>query len=278
MNSNSREETNDYRTSTPSEKLYVRYIDIDQIQPGRAQMRRQFDWVAIEGLAESIRQSGVIQPVVVRPLARGFELLAGERRWRAAQQAGLHQLPAVVREDIGDDEALVLGLLENLQRESLTPMETAQGLKVLAKQLALTHGQAAERIGKSRVYVTNFLRLLTLEEPVQELVNAGKLSMGHARALAGVVRDRQEELARRCVLAGWSVRTLEAQLRSTPKTRTAVASDGDWKRLARALEEHLGNRVELSGDAKGKGQLNIQFHSFDELDGLLQRIGFDSEL
>lgn len=264
-------------TNTP-EKLYVRRIGIDQIQPGSTQMRRQFDWVAIEGLAESIRQSGVIQPVVVRPIAEGYELLAGERRWRAAQQAGLHELPAVVRDDIGDDEALVLGLVENLQRESLTPMETAHGLKALANQLSLTHGEAAERIGKSRVYVTNFLRLLTLEPSVHDLVNAGKLSMGHARALAGATRDKQEELARRCVQAGWSVRTLESQLRVSPKPRVSGGSDGDWKRLGRALEEHLGNRVEVNGDAKGKGQLNIQFHSYDELEGLLQRMGFESEL
>ncbi|MGB1558159.1 MAG: ParB/RepB/Spo0J family partition protein, partial [Oceanococcaceae bacterium] len=145
--------TTDYRTPSATDSYQVRRIGVDQIQPGRAQMRRQFDWVAITGLADSIRQSGVIQPIVVRPLGEGYELLAGERRWRAAQHAGLHDIPAVVRPDIDDDEALVLGLVENLQRESLSPMETAQGLKVLAEQLELTHGEAAERIGKSRVYV-----------------------------------------------------------------------------------------------------------------------------
>lgn len=272
--------TTDYRTPSATDSYQVRRIGVDQIQPGRAQMRRQFDWVAITGLADSIRQSGVIQPIVVRPLGEGYELLAGERRWRAAQHAGLHDIPAVVRPDIDDDEALVLGLVENLQRESLSPMETAQGLKVLAEQLELTHGEAAERIGKSRVYVTNFLRLLNLCEPVQNMVNLGQLSMGHARALTVLPSTEQEILARRCVASGWSVRTLEAHLRApvAKSARPAPSSNGDWQRLERALAEHIGHPVQLEGDAKGRGQLQVRFHNFDELDGLLERLGFDQAL
>lgn len=270
-----------YRTPPQADSGRVRQIGVDQIRPGRAQMRREFDPVAIAGLAESLRHSGMIQPVVVRPAGEGYELLAGERRWRAAQQAGLHDIPALIREDIDDDEALVLGLVENLQRESLTPMETAHGLRVLAEQLALTHGEAAERIGKSRVYVTNFLRLLNLCAPVQQMVNEGALSMGHARALAALPEAAQERAARRCVAAGWSVRTLEARLRGVAgasSPRAQPAGDDDWQRLARALQDHLGHAVELGGDARGRGQMTISFHSFDELDGLLERLGFAAPL
>ena len=218
------------------------------------------------------------RPIVLRPRGDAYELLAGERRWRASQQAGLHEIPEIIRPDIDDDEAVVLGLVENLQRESLTPMETAQGLKVLAEQLDLTHGEAAERIGKSRVYVTNFLRLLNLVASVQQRVNDGELSMGHARALAALKPADQEKWAHRCVKARWSVRALEQRLRAPANRPHEVGGDGDWKRLARALEEHLGNKVELEGDARGKGTLQVRFHSYDELDGLLERLGFQQEL
>jgi len=278
MSSINREKDSNYRTQLAAGTLHVRSIGIDQIRPGRAQMRREFEPMAIEGLAESIRQSGVIQPVVLRPCGDYYELLAGERRWRAAQRAGLHELPAVIRPDISDDEAVVLGLVENLQRESLTPMETAQGLKILAEQLELTHGEAAERIGKSRVYVTNFLRLLNLVPSVQQMVNANRLSMGHARALAALKPREQERWAKRCADAGWSVRTLESRLRAPDKAQPLAATGDDWKRLEKALQDHLGNTVSLSGDAQGRGSLQVQFHSFDELDGLLERMGFDTAL
>ncbi len=278
MSSINREKETKYRTPPLADTLHIRQIGIDQIRPGRAQMRREFEPMAIEGLAESIRQSGVIQPIVLRPCGDYYELLAGERRWRAAQRAGLHEIPAVIRPDIDDDEAVVLGLVENLQRESLTPMETAHGLKVLAEQLELTHGEAAERIGKSRVYVTNFLRLLNLGPAVQQMVNENRLSMGHARALASLKPREQEQWARRCADAGWSVRTLEARLRAPVAPRAINQSSDDWKRLERALQEHLGNTVVLSGDASGKGSMQVHFHSFDELDGLLERMGFDATL
>ena len=255
----------------------VMRVPVELIRPGKAQMRRIFDPEALQNLAESIRSAGLIQPVVVRSVEHGYELLAGERRWRAAQQAGWHEIPAIVRDDVDDEEAVVLGLIENLQRESLTPMETAQGLKELSARLSLTHAAAADRIGKSRVYVTNFLRLLNLCESVQEQVNSAELSMGHARALATLPPGEQAAWANRSIARSWSVRTLEARLRQRNQPVQHRGDDAEWTRLARRLTELLGNRVELSGDEKGRGQMNIKFHSFAELDGILDRLGYSND-
>ena len=253
------------------------HLPVDLIRPGRAQMRRFFDPDALDGLADSIRSSGLIQPIVVRSMGEEYELLAGERRWRAAQRAGLHEIPAIVRDDIDDQEAVVLGLIENLQRESLTPMETAHGLKELSRRLELTHAAAADRIGKSRVYVTNFLRLLNLCEAVQKQVNAGELSMGHARALATLPAGEQSRWARQCIDRRWSVRALEARLRQGEKPSQHAGDAAEWERLGRKLTELIGNRVTLSGNQHGRGEMTIQFHSFAELDGLLDRLGFEGE-
>lgn len=253
-------------------------LPLDLIRPGQAQMRRVFDAQALDDLAESIRSAGLIQPVVVRTLADGeYELLAGERRWRAAQRAGWQDIPAIVRDDIDDQEAVVLGLIENLQRESLTPMETANGLKELSSQLNLTHAEAADRIGKSRVYVTNFLRLLNLCDAVQQQVNAGELSMGHARALATLPATEQLRWAHQCISRRWSVRVLEAKLRQREEVVGHAGDDAEWQRLGKRLTELLGNRVELKGDARGRGELTVHFHSFDELDGILDRLGYDNQ-
>ncbi len=252
-------------------------LPLELIRPGRAQMRRIFDPEALDGLAESIRSAGLIQPIVVRSMGEEYELLAGERRWRAAQRAGLHEIPAIIRDDIDDQEAVVLGLIENLQRESLTPMETAFGLKELSGRLQLTHAAAADRIGKSRVYVTNFLRLLNLCESVQEQVNAGELSMGHARALATLPAAEQARWAGQCIARQWSVRALEARLRQREQPPRHAGDEAEWARLGRRLTELLGNRVELHGDSQGRGELTIRFHSFAELDGLLDRLGYEGE-
>ncbi|MGH8456937.1 MAG: ParB/RepB/Spo0J family partition protein, partial [Stenotrophobium sp.] len=158
----------------------IKEVPIDLIRPGAQQARRYFNAEALTELAESIRESGVVQPIVLRTQVWGYELLAGERRWRAAQQAGLHDIPAVIRDDLSDTEAFVVGLIENLQRESLSPIETAAGLKRLAEVFALTHEQVGARIGKSREYVTNYLRLVNLAPPVQTLVNEGHILLGHA--------------------------------------------------------------------------------------------------
>ncbi len=252
-------------------------LPLDLIRPGRAQMRRIFNPEALDDLAESIRSAGLIQPVVVRGIGNGqYELLAGERRWRAAQRAGLHDIAAIIRDDVDDQEAVVLGLIENLQRESLTPMETAHGLRELSARLELTHAAAADRIGKSRVYVTNFLRLLNLCEAVQEQVNGGELSMGHARALAILPAREQARWAGETVRNQWSVRTLEARLRQRTAQPLHRGNDAEWQRLARRMTELLGNKVELRGDPRGRGEMTIKFHSFEELDGILERLGYDN--
>ncbi len=250
-------------------------LPVDLLRPGRAQMRRVFDSEALDGLAASIKSAGLIQPICVRSLPDGgYEILAGERRWRAAQRAGIHEIPALIRDDIDDREAVVLGLIENLQRESLTPMETAHGLRELAAQLDLTHERAAERIGKSRVYVTNFLRLLNLTERVQALVNDMRLSMGHARAIAGLEASEQENWAVQTIRSNWSVRTLEQKLRQRGQVPQRPAADAEWARLAERLTELLGNQVQLKGDDAGRGEMRVSFHSYDELDGLLDRLGY----
>ena len=250
-------------------------VAIDQIRPGRTQARRRFEPGALAELAASIRESGIVQPLVVRSLAGGgYELLAGERRWRAAQLAGLQAVPAILRNDLPDREAHVLGLIENLQRESLSPMETAAGLQALGRHFDLTHEAIGARIGKSRVYVTNFLRLLALDAEVQPLIEDGHLSSGHAKVLAALTPAAQREWARRTVHEGWSVRALERRLspRAAQKRRTAVTADHE--RLEAALADHLGYPVTLNAGSDGKGELKIRFHSLDELDGLLERIGY----
>jgi ParB family transcriptional regulator, chromosome partitioning protein len=248
-------------------------IPVDRIRPGSTQTRRRFDPEALAELAESIRESGVVQPVVLRSVGRGYELLAGERRWRAAQQAGLHEIPALVRDDLSDAEAFVLGLIENLQRESLSPIETADGLRRLSETFGLRHEDVGTRIGKSRSYVTNHLRLLALAPPVQGLVDEGRLSLGHAKVLAGLELSRQLEWANLILREGLSVRAFEQRLAGR-KPRRAVRHDGDWQRLARTLSEQLGYPAEFKPGAKGAGELRLRFHSLEELDGLLARLGY----
>lgn len=252
----------------------TRDIPLHRIRPGSNQARRHFDDTALEELAESLRCSGVVQPVILRSHDDHYELLAGERRWRAAQRAGLDTIPALIRDDLDPVEAQVLGLVENLQRESLSPMETAHGLKRLADLLELTHEAVGRRIGKSRVYVTNFLRLLSLCDAVQALIDDGRLSMGHARALVGLDAAGQKRLARSCVAAGWSVRRLEREVAAVREPRDASGRPREWERLERMLAEHLACPVSLTADKRGRGELRMRFHSLDELDGLLERVGY----
>ena len=173
----------------------IKQIPVDQVRPGSQQARRYFHPEAMKELAESIKESGMVQPVVLRTRVWGYELLAGERRWRAAQMAGLHDIPAVIRDDLSDTEAFVVGLIENLQRESLSPVETAAGLKRLAEVFALTHEEVGARIGKSREYVSNHLRLLNLAPDVQVMVNEGLIPLSHAKILAGLELAEQRRLA-----------------------------------------------------------------------------------
>lgn len=252
----------------------TREVPIEQIRPGANQARRRFDEGALDELAESLRASGVIQPVVLRTTEEGYELLAGERRWRAAQRAGMQLIPAIIRDDLDPVAAQVLGLVENLQRESLSPMETARGLRRLADLLELTHEAIGHRIGKSRVYVSNFLRLLKLCEEVAGMVDAGQLSMGHARALAGVPPEQQKRMAAECLRRNWSVRQLERALARAAAPAGASKREPEWERLERALGEHLACPVTLQADGSGRGELRLRFFSLDELDGLLEQLGY----
>jgi ParB family transcriptional regulator, chromosome partitioning protein len=251
----------------------VLQVPVDLIQPGRTQARRRFDAAALAELAESIRESGVVQPVVLRSLGKGYELLAGERRWRAAQQAGLHEIPALLRNDLSDSEAYILGLIENLQRESLSPIETAEGLRRLGESFELRHEDIGTRIGKSRTYVTNHLRLLALAPGVQTQVDEGALSLGHAKVLAGLPVDKQPPWAQIVVKEKLSVRAFEQRLAAKRAPRKHRSGD-DWDRLAQKLSEHLGYPAAFKPGTKGAGELRLRFHSLDELDGLLERMGY----
>lgn len=260
----------------PASPAAIRQIPIDLIRPGSQQARQHFKPEALAELARSIRESGVIQPVVLRTRVWGYELLAGERRWRAAQLAELHEIPAIVRDDLSDTEAFVVGLIENLQRESLTPMEAASGLKRLGEVFEMTHEQIGERIGKSREYVSNYLRLLNLAPTVQALVNEGHVMLGHAKVLAGVPIDEQIRWADEVIRMKLTVRQLERRV-SASRDRKIVftpGKPGDWQRLERELSDHLACPVTVQADASGKGELRVKFHSLDELDGVLARIGY----
>lgn len=254
----------------------IRQIPIDLIRPGSQQARRYFNEDALRELSRSIRESGVIQPVVLRTRVWGYELLAGERRWRAAQMAELHEIPAVIRDDLSDSDAFVLGLIENLQRESLSPMEAAAGLKRLGEGFELTHEEIGERIGKSREYVSNYLRLLNLVPPVQGLVNEGHLSLGHAKVLAGTAADAQVRWADLVIRQKLSVRQLERKVAAERRRKDVFVpgKPGDWQLLERELSDLLACPVSLQADKAGKGELRVRFHSLDELDGVLQRMGY----
>lgn len=262
----------------------IRRVPIDLIEPGRFQARRNFSQTALAELARSLAESGVVQPVVVRSLGeKGYELLAGERRWRAAQLACLHDMPVVVRDDLTDAEAAILGLIENLQRESLGPLETARGLESLCLEHGLTHGQASERIGKSRTYVTNYLRLLRLAGEVQAWIDEGELTLGHAKILAGIPENQQTTFARHAIRRRLSVRALEtAWRRAQDSHKQQVVADSaaskEMAELERSLSEHVGNRVHIQYDPERRnGEIRVAFHDLDEFEGLLDRWGYRRE-
>ncbi len=253
-------------------------LPVDRIQRGEYQPRKHFDEASLNELAESIRAQGVVQPIVVRREGEHYELIAGERRWRAAQIAGLQSIPAVIK-DIDSQAAAAIALIENIQREDLNPLEEAMALQRLIDEFGLTHMQVAESVGRSRVAVTNLLRLLELAEPVKEMVNKGLLSMGHARALLALPKEDQPELARVVVHRGLSVRETEALVKKTlaPKPPAAdKAVDPDIQRLEQRISESLCAQVRIKPGKKGSGQLVIHFHNNDELDGILQHLMGDS--
>ncbi len=251
-------------------------LDIDRIQRGKYQPRQVFEQEALQELADSIRAQGIVQPIVVRPEAGHFELVAGERRWRAAQLAGLQKVPAVVRE-MDSKSAAAIALVENIQREDLNPLEEAHAFLRLIEEFDLTHQQVADSVGRSRATVSNLLRLLDLAEPVKQQVNKGLLNMGHARALLALIRHDQIEIAKRVVARGLSVRETELLVKKTLASESPVkaksgAVDPDTRRLENRISEKLGAGVKIKPGKKGSGQLVISFHSAAELEGILKHL------
>ncbi len=251
-------------------------LPVDLIQRGKYQPRRDIDPESLQELADSIKAQGVMQPIVVRPISdRKFEIIAGERRWRATQMAGLDMIPAVVR-DVPDDAAIAMALIENIQREDLNPIEEAAALQRLQQEFELTQQEVAHAIGKSRSTVANLLRLMTLQEDVRRLVEHGDLEMGHARALLGLEGAQQSHAARTVVGRGLSVRQTEALVRhllsATDEPAPAVHIDPNIRHLQDDLSQRLGSRVEIKHSAGGKGKLVLAYNSLDELDGILSHI------
>ncbi|MGQ0656929.1 MAG: ParB/RepB/Spo0J family partition protein [Chromatiales bacterium] len=259
--------------TAPSHDL--RSLPVDLIQRGRYQPRVDMKSEALQELADSIKAQGVVQPVVVRRLpGQGrYELIAGERRWRAAQMAGLHDIPAVVR-DADDKAAVSIALIENIQRADLNAIEEANALHRLVNEFDLTHQQVAEAIGRSRAAVSNLLRLLDLAEPVKRMVEQGRLEMGHARALLALPPERQVATAERIVARGLSVRQAEQLVKHLLQTsaRKPSKTDPDTHRLEQELGERLGARVSFRHGAKGRGAVMIHYNSLEELDGILSHI------
>ncbi|MEO8802022.1 MAG: ParB/RepB/Spo0J family partition protein [Rudaea sp.] len=257
----------------------LRAIEVGRIQPGKYQPRQHIDDERLQELAASIKAQGVIQPIVVRLIgAQRFEIIAGERRWRAAQLAGLTEIPAVVRE-IRDQAVVAMALIENIQREDLTPLEEANALQRLIAEFKHTHQQVADAIGRSRAAVSNLLRLLDLPAPIKQLLEQHKLEMGHARALLTLDPKLAIGLARRAVEHGWTVRELEEAARTAqtvPKGKAKAPAkatrDADIVALERELAEKLAARVNIQHGRGGRGKLVVNYHSLEELEGILERI------
>lgn len=259
--------------------LGLQDVNVDQIEPGRYQPRMVMDQDRLEELAESIKSQGLVQPVVIRPLAKPgrYELIAGERRWRATQLAGLATIPAIIRE-MEDKSALALGLIENIQREDLNPLEEANALKRLIDEFTLTHAEAADAVGRSRTAVTNLLRLLELEPSVREMIEKNQIQMGHARTLLGLSSHEQLNIAHEIIAKGLSVRQTEQLVRGvkedkqrSKKTGNKNSKSADVVRLEQELTELLCAPIAIRHQASGKGQVVIGYTSLDELDGLLAR-------
>jgi len=250
-------------------------IPIDQICRGRYQPRREMENSALEELADSIRAQGLMQPIVIRPIESGYEIIAGERRWRAAQMAGLTAIPAVIR-DVPDEAAIAMALIENIQREDLNPVEEAIALQRLQQEFELSQQEVAEAVGKSRSAVANSLRLLNLSDEVKTYLERGDIEMGHARALLPLDPALQLEAASEIVAKGLSVRDAEALARrlQQPVTerRQETASNEHLSLIAQQLSEHLAAKVTLSGNAKGRGKITINFKDSQELESILDRL------
>jgi ParB family chromosome partitioning protein len=265
--------------ATPKDAL--RSLPVDALAPGRYQPRRGMDADKLAELAESIKAQGVIQPIVVRELGdRTYEIIAGERRWRASKQAGLSEIPAVVRE-VDDRTVVAMALIENIQREDLNPLEEAQALQRLIDEFDLTHAQAAEAVGRSRAAVSNLLRLLELPPAIRALLEAGRLEMGHARALLTLSPELASKLAADAAEHGWSVREVEHRAQQFAAGKVPAAArkaaakarpQADIASLETELSETLGTQVSIAHGRGGKGRLVIHYSDLDSLDGVLERL------
>ncbi len=253
----------------------LKTVKLDDLQPGKYQPRTRMDQASLEELARSLKAQGVMQPILARPLGKGrYEIIAGERRWRAAKLAGLREVPVVIRE-VPDSAALAMALIENIQRENLNPLEEATGIHRLINEFKMTHQEAAEAVGRSRAATTNLLRLLNLPQSVQALLYDGKIDMGHARALLALEGRRQEDLAKRVAERGLSVRETEKLvqdiLNPKPKKSNKVKTSRDILRFEEELSEKFGTEVEIKPGKRGAGKLVISYASHEHLDDLLSK-------
>lgn len=264
--------------STSSQDGKLVQIPVEFIQRGKYQPRKDMNQEALQELAESIKNQGVMQPIVVRPIAADrYEIIAGERRWRATQLAELDRIPCVIRE-VGDDAAIAMALIENIQREDLNPMEEAIALKRLQDEFELTHQEVADAVGKSRTTITNLLRLIALTEDVKTLLEHGDLEMGHARALLSLEPQEQRETARQVVAKGLSVRQTEALVRKVQQQQPEIltkSANAEVSKLEERLAEKVGVPVSITYNDKGKGKLVLSYSSLDELDGILVHLGYN---
>jgi ParB family chromosome partitioning protein len=253
----------------------LRTLKVSQLQPGKYQPRTQMDQESLAQLADSIRAQGIMQPILAREVApEHYEIIAGERRWRAAQLAGLQDVPVLVRE-IADEAALAMSLIENIQRENLNPLEEAAGIKRLVDEFGMTHQQAAEAVGRSRTAVTNLLRLLNLATPVQEMLMGNRIDMGHARALLSLEGAAQMTTAERVAQKGLSVRETERMVQQVlhPKAARERKADPDILRLQEQVADRIGTRVDIRHSRKGSGQLVIAYQDLEQLENVLTLLG-----
>lgn len=260
---------------TPEVLKQASQIPISRIRPNRYQPRSRFDDAELASLTESIRREGVLMPILVRPAGDGYELIAGERRWRASQAAGLSEIPAVVR-DVDDMQALELAIIENEQRDDLTAIESARAYQLMMRDFGCTQQQVAERIGVSRVQVSNLIRLLQLPDEIQKMIENRELSMGQARPLVGLDRAQALDLARQCIREGWSARQMEKQAQKLARARSrkqpAREKDADVQALQEELTRKLGLPVDIQYRKDGSGELRIRYTRPAELDGVLRKL------
>ncbi len=267
-------------SASPSKDGDLRILPIDVLQRGRYQPRHEIDPVALQELADSIKAQGVVQPIVVRPISEPgkYEIIAGERRWRACQLAGIHEIPTVIR-DVPDQTAMAMALIENIQREDLNPIDESMALQRLIDEFGLTQQETGDAVGRSRSAVTNLLRLLSLNTEVKTMLEKGELEMGHARALLAIEGGKQTLIAREVVKKGLSVRDTEKLVRKENEPDTKSGSqkatgqvDPNVEQLQSTLSEKFGAKVQIQYNSKGKGKLIVEYNSFDELDGIIEHI------